>query len=334
MTDAEKLSYANSRMLPRPSDCVNETLLSSPSAYSNQTLSSTSTSGQSKTESNYSIDEDGDRVWPDGYSPQMSMNRLPLEPASIEAPKTQTIQNWNVSELGPSLRALLKDSSRDHEMKLAPIRWKPSDASCDSQTTLHSQSESQVAYNERIYAAKVSTKRNYSEVADQYGLLACHPNREQANSGYYHVYPTHGAYYYPYPAYYQHESHYHHYYSGYYNAYTPARHYPPQKPPKQDPTPSLPVAETEKPKRQKKDPNAPKHPMSAFLFYLSAMRKKYTEKYPDYGVGMISKVIAAEWKELTDAQKEPYVKQSDADKSRYSREMHVWHEKMYRLPCK
>jgi hypothetical protein len=326
MTDAQKMSHETSRMLPKLSKWVDDGSLSSPPAYFRTNISSTTTSVQSQSTSEYSVDEDGEGVWPDGCSPRMELQKFPVEPNYIEASRPPKANDCDWSELGPSLRALLNDSSRDNDLKLAPIHWRARDATSESQSTLHSRSESirSAAGRSEI---KCPTKRDSSDVADQYPWGGYHVST-QASNGYYH-----GPYYYPYPHYYPYDPHYYQYYSGHYATYSRSR--PPiQKAPKPLITATLTHSETEKPKRQKKDPNAPKHPMSAFLYYLSAMRKKYTKMYPEYGVGMISKVIAAEWKELTDAQKEPYVKLSEADKSRYSKEMHEWHEKMYRLPCK
>jgi HMG (high mobility group) box len=77
-------------------------------------------------------------------------------------------------------------------------------------------------------------------------------------------------------------------------------------------------------KRRTKDPSAPKHPMSAFIFYLCDVRPKYTEKYPGSQVGAISKMIAVAWKELTDAEKAPYIERGNDDKLRYGAEMQHW----------
>ncbi|KAJ1570107.1 hypothetical protein HK096_000027, partial [Nowakowskiella sp. JEL0078] len=70
-----------------------------------------------------------------------------------------------------------------------------------------------------------------------------------------------------------------------------------------------------------KDPNQPKHPMSAFLFYLSEVRPSYTAKYPGWTVGPISKMISQAWKALTDSEKEKYISKAYDDKIRYAREM-------------
>ncbi|KAI8915580.1 high mobility group box domain-containing protein, partial [Gorgonomyces haynaldii] len=70
-----------------------------------------------------------------------------------------------------------------------------------------------------------------------------------------------------------------------------------------------------------KDPRAPKHPMSAFLFYLTHVRPEYSAKYPGMTVGPISKMISAAWKALTDQERQIYIDRADADKERYATEM-------------
>jgi hypothetical protein len=82
-------------------------------------------------------------------------------------------------------------------------------------------------------------------------------------------------------------------------------------------------------KRKKKDPKAPKHPMSAYLFYLSSRRRALSKQYPNYGVGMISKLVAIEWKSLSDEEKGPFVEQSELDKLRYSNEIIQWHNQSH-----
>ncbi|KAI8908403.1 high mobility group box domain-containing protein [Gorgonomyces haynaldii] len=79
--------------------------------------------------------------------------------------------------------------------------------------------------------------------------------------------------------------------------------------------------------RAPKDKNAPKHPMSAFLFYLAKVRPQYTEKYPGSPVGPISKLISAAWKQLTDEERQPFIDMSQKDKDRYARELREYYSK-------
>lgn len=74
-------------------------------------------------------------------------------------------------------------------------------------------------------------------------------------------------------------------------------------------------------KKRHKNPTAPKHPMSGFLFYLSAVRPKIAQQYPGSTVGPISKLIAQQWRDMDPADREPWNQKADDDKKRYASEM-------------
>jgi len=78
--------------------------------------------------------------------------------------------------------------------------------------------------------------------------------------------------------------------------------------------------------RAPKDPTQPKHPSSAFLFFLREVRPQYTAKYPKNSLGPISKMISAAWKELSAEDKAKYIQKSEEDKKRYTIEMEMWLE--------
>ena len=85
--------------------------------------------------------------------------------------------------------------------------------------------------------------------------------------------------------------------------------------------------------RALKEPGAPKHPMSSFFYFLADVRPKYTAKYPGCLIGPISKMISADWKSLTEENREKYVKLAKEDKKRYSREIEVWIRKKASSQC-
>ena len=74
----------------------------------------------------------------------------------------------------------------------------------------------------------------------------------------------------------------------------------------------------------KKDPNAPKRSLTAFMFYSSKRRPELKEENPDWGFGQFGKAIGAEWAAMSDKQKGPYEKQAAKDKTRYDSEMAVY----------
>eukprot|EP01123_Difflugia_compressa_P010408 TRINITY_DN379_c0_g1_i8.p1 TRINITY_DN379_c0_g1~~TRINITY_DN379_c0_g1_i8.p1 ORF type:complete len:221 (-),score=64.06 TRINITY_DN379_c0_g1_i8:257-919(-) len=79
-------------------------------------------------------------------------------------------------------------------------------------------------------------------------------------------------------------------------------------------------------KKKKKDPNAPKKPATAYMFYSKEQRLVLQEKHKGIKFGDLSKKISASWKELTDEDKKPYVKQHEEDKDRYNNEMENYQE--------
>ncbi|CAG9464626.1 unnamed protein product [Pedinophyceae sp. YPF-701] len=76
-----------------------------------------------------------------------------------------------------------------------------------------------------------------------------------------------------------------------------------------------------KKKRAKKDPNAPKRNMSAYLYYSAEMRDKLDVEKPGLSLTEKAKLIGARWKELKPEDKEPYEDKARKDKERYEAEM-------------
>lgn len=72
-----------------------------------------------------------------------------------------------------------------------------------------------------------------------------------------------------------------------------------------------------------KDPNAPKKPFSAYLFFASERRPEIN-KEPNLPFGDVTKMIAEEWKTMTDEQKKKYVEIAERDKQRYLNEKAVY----------
>jgi structure-specific recognition protein 1 len=74
-------------------------------------------------------------------------------------------------------------------------------------------------------------------------------------------------------------------------------------------------------KGKKKDPNAPKKPISSFFYFSGAMRPKIKEENPDLPVTEIAKKIGEAWKEISAEDKVQYQEKADQDKARYEKEM-------------
>ncbi|KAJ7260931.1 high mobility group box domain-containing protein [Mycena haematopus] len=68
--------------------------------------------------------------------------------------------------------------------------------------------------------------------------------------------------------------------------------------------------------RAKKDPNAPKRALSAYMFFSQDWRERIKTENPDASFGEVGKLLGAKWKELDDEERKPYVDQATKDKVR------------------
>ncbi len=77
-----------------------------------------------------------------------------------------------------------------------------------------------------------------------------------------------------------------------------------------------------------KDPLRPKRARTAYLYYCNdkrpAIMKKMRKKKEKINVGAIQKQLGKIWGTMSDADKAPYAKLSEADKERYKEEMEVY----------
>ncbi|GKZ18797.1 non-histone chromosomal protein 6 [Aspergillus brasiliensis] len=74
------------------------------------------------------------------------------------------------------------------------------------------------------------------------------------------------------------------------------------------------------PERRKKDPNAPKRGLSAYMFFANENREKVREENPGISFGQVGKMLGERWKALKDADRRPYEEKAAADKKRYEDE--------------
>ncbi|KAH3682519.1 hypothetical protein WICPIJ_006510 [Wickerhamomyces pijperi] len=69
--------------------------------------------------------------------------------------------------------------------------------------------------------------------------------------------------------------------------------------------------------RKKKDPNAPKRSLSAYMFFANENRDLVREENPGISFGGVGKLLGEKWKALTADEKKPYEEKAEADKKRY-----------------
>ncbi|KAE9575445.1 hypothetical protein CGMCC3_g8767 [Colletotrichum fructicola] len=77
-------------------------------------------------------------------------------------------------------------------------------------------------------------------------------------------------------------------------------------------------------KRGKKDPNAPKRGLSAYMFFANEQRENVREENPGISFGQVGKILGERWKALNDKQRAPYEAKAAADKKRYEDEKQAY----------
>lgn len=80
------------------------------------------------------------------------------------------------------------------------------------------------------------------------------------------------------------------------------------------------VAERRKTTRKKKDPDAPKRALSAYMFFANENRDIVRAENPGIAFGQVGKLLGEKWKALTGDEKIPYESKAEADKKRYEKE--------------
>lgn len=72
--------------------------------------------------------------------------------------------------------------------------------------------------------------------------------------------------------------------------------------------------------RKKKDKNAPKRALSAFMFFSNDIRDTVKREMPELAFLEISSEIGRRWKEISEEERRPYDELAAADKKRYAEE--------------
>lgn len=79
-------------------------------------------------------------------------------------------------------------------------------------------------------------------------------------------------------------------------------------------------------KKVKRDKNStiPKHPLSAYMWYLTEVRPDTMRDFPGSNVGQISKLCADRWNTMSEEARLPWKSKAHMDKERYAREMQIY----------
>lgn len=79
-------------------------------------------------------------------------------------------------------------------------------------------------------------------------------------------------------------------------------------------------------KRAKKDPSAPKRPMSAFLYYSQVKRSSIKEKYKGMKNTEISRVLGQMWKNASQEERAPFISREKEERDKYKIKMAKWRQ--------
>ncbi|XP_074177204.1 uncharacterized protein LOC109456121 isoform X4 [Rhinolophus sinicus] len=94
--------------------------------------------------------------------------------------------------------------------------------------------------------------------------------------------------------------------------------------------------DTEKPKKRKggwpkgkkrkppRDLSVPRAPTTGYVIFLNEQRSQLRAKHPGLPCTEITKMLAAQWAQLSQEKKQRYINEADADKQRYIRELQAY----------
>jgi len=77
-------------------------------------------------------------------------------------------------------------------------------------------------------------------------------------------------------------------------------------------------------KKIKKDPSAPKRPMSAFLHFSLGRRQSIRDQNPDMVNTEVSRVLGEQWRNATEEEKEPFIQREKIERERYKTAIAEW----------
>eukprot|EP00543_Licmophora_paradoxa_P003446 CAMPEP_0202448528 /NCGR_PEP_ID=MMETSP1360-20130828/7347_1 /ASSEMBLY_ACC=CAM_ASM_000848 /TAXON_ID=515479 /ORGANISM="Licmophora paradoxa, Strain CCMP2313" /LENGTH=338 /DNA_ID=CAMNT_0049066155 /DNA_START=576 /DNA_END=1592 /DNA_ORIENTATION=+ len=79
-------------------------------------------------------------------------------------------------------------------------------------------------------------------------------------------------------------------------------------------------------KRARKDPSAPKRPMSAFLYFSQERRKQIKNENPSMKNTEISRILGDIWRNASEEEKRPHVEREKSEREKYKIEIAKWRE--------
>lgn len=79
-------------------------------------------------------------------------------------------------------------------------------------------------------------------------------------------------------------------------------------------------------KRAKKDPSAPKRPMSAFLYFSQDKRRKIKDENPTLKNTEVSRILGDLWRNASEEEKKPHVDREKIERDKYKVSIADWRE--------
>lgn len=80
-------------------------------------------------------------------------------------------------------------------------------------------------------------------------------------------------------------------------------------------------------KRAKKNPEAPKRPMSAFLYYSQEKRSHVKQNNPGMKNTEVSRILGKMWQDATDEERAPHIEREKVEREKYKASMANWRKK-------
>jgi len=84
-----------------------------------------------------------------------------------------------------------------------------------------------------------------------------------------------------------------------------------------------------KPQKKKKDPNAPKQPLSAYFIFSSEERLKVKGEHPNYSICEIAKELGRRWADMAPEVKQRYQQAAEEGRQKYDQEMAAYRQGNY-----
>lgn len=84
-----------------------------------------------------------------------------------------------------------------------------------------------------------------------------------------------------------------------------------------------------KPQKKKKDPNAPKQPLSAYFIFSSEERLKVKAEHPSYSICEVAKELGRRWADMSPEVKQRYQQMAEEGRQKYDQDMAAYRQGNY-----